>query len=115
VPVARTCRGVRRTGIVLFTPVVGTSCRKTGNDFLPDVREAKSPSVHSRAWRRRSDLLAEHGLAVTVHTPDVQAASLAGMLGRDEPFRAAAMRLRPYVQGSTPRLRQVSMTLRPAA
>jgi hypothetical protein len=57
----------------------------------------------------------EDSSEVTVHTPDVQAASLAGILGRDEPFRAAAMRLRPYVQGSTPRLRQVSMTLRPAA
>ena len=34
-------------------------------------------------------------LVATVHIPCLQVAALAGMLGRDDPFRAAAMRSRP--------------------
>src|SRR5208337_1474909 len=49
------------------------------------------------------------------HPPAVQAAAFAGIMGRVRLARAAAMREQAYAQGSTPRLRQVSMTLRPAA
>ena len=47
--------------------------------------------------------------------PAVQAVAFAGIIGRVRLARAAAMREQAYAQGSTPRLRQVSMTLRPAA
>src|SRR5271165_155770 len=49
------------------------------------------------------------------HPPADQAAAFAGIVGRVRLARAAAMREQAYAQGSTPRLRQVSMTLRPAA
>ena len=52
---------------------------------------------------------------VTVHIPLAVQAALAEIMGSVRLARAAAMRLQAYAQGSTPRLRQVSMTLRPAA
>src|SRR3954470_24766565 len=36
-----------------------------------------------------------NAITATVHIPCLQVAALAGMLGRDDPFRAAAIRSRP--------------------
>src|SRR3954471_24836974 len=47
------------------------------------------------ACSHRGAMLCRHKRAATVHIPCLQVAALAGMLGRDDPFRAAAIRSRP--------------------
>src|SRR4051794_38829906 len=52
-----------------------------------DYLERQAREARERAWANSFD--------ATVHIPCLQVAALAGMLGRDDPFRAAAIRSRP--------------------